>query len=1020
MKTYRTIFAIILDLFLLVSSTVYHIPEEQGPGIFIGNIAFDSNLNLNMSDDDFRTLRYSFLTGDSTVRSLFSLNQSSGNLYTLDRIDRESVCPYSESCMFSFQTAAQSTIKNIFTKISVTIYIDDINDHPPKFDTPQVNLEISESVLVGTAFNIDGARDLDTSRNYSINRYSIDSDTVPFRLNTIKNLDGTSVIRLIVSEPLDREIRDLYKFKIIAEDGGLPVLSAELSVSVTILDENDNAPMLSNSIFNVTVKEGVLPGYVVLKLQAFDLDTGRNAEIRYGISPIQSDVIKKLFSINETTGELFVLNPLSHGTYKIIVEVSDLGNQPLTTQTNVFVTIEDTENSPPKIHVNLLNAGNKAVVSEGAIIGQAVAHVVVEDLDVGNNGIVTCSLNSDKFDLQGLDINEFKVIVVKPLDRETSPSYMITITCQDAGFPPLSFSRAFLVEVLDINDCPPKFSKEFYTSSLRENNEIGDTVAQVLATDEDIGDNAKIRYMLPPVNSSTLSIDSETGLVRTNVVFDREKTPGFIFHVIAFDGGSPAFSATSTVSVKIDDVNDNTPEFAEKLFIFIVEENTKLGSSIGSLVAFDRDEGDNGKVVFSSGSDTASSPFVLYSDGKIKTAKHIDREQRKSYNLTVTASDLGSPPKSSTAYVNIFIADQNDNAPNIKYPTPTNRTVRVSKNAIPGTVVARIAAEDPDEGLNSSLEFIIDSKNDSNLFQIYPQLGDIVLQKKVEHLTGQKFILSIIVSDRGTPKMSNYTTLEIVIGNDEPAGVQTNVLIVVALVGATVITSVCIIVAICIIRKLDFIRRNSKNKQVAQFSNSNNSNNILIDNKNGALEDQNFENERKKKEVTFAFHVLDNPHVNQMRFETRTNSNGRTENYGDPLHQRMFRLQEDNNSETSGETNTSDSGRGLSDDENHPQKVKDRRQQKSTFSTKTSHKPSHHPFFHDGRTPISPIDHPKKIKFSFDQNPAPSPNREMEIIGNTFYYHPKSPSFEEDSGSTSGIHTIDEEVQSVQFENNVV
>lgn len=98
---------------------------------------------------------------------------------------------------------------------------------------------------------------------------------------------------------------------------------------------------------------------------------------------------------------------------------------------------------------------------------------------------------------------------------------------------------------------------------------------------------------------------------------------------------------------------------------------------------------------------------------------------------------------------------------------------------------------------------------------------------------------------------------------------------------------------------------------------------------------------------------------------------------------------------------------------------KERRQQKITFNMLANHKLPH-PFFHDGRTPMSPIDHPKNMEFSFNQNQTPSPNREMEIISNTFYYHPKSPSFEEDSGSTSGIHTIDEEVQSVQFENNVV
>jgi protocadherin delta 1 len=881
MKHFWTVWIFILNLASRFSTyIVYHIPEEQTAGIFIGNIAFDSNLNLNMSDDDFRTLRFSFLTGSSQLSSMFTLNQSTGSMYTTDKLDREVICPYLETCVFSFETAAQSTIKSFFTKISVDIFIDDINDNAPQFETSAIDVEIRESVPVGTAFNINGAKDLDTSQNYSIRQYVMEPDNLPFKLTFIKKLDGTSVVRLIVSQHLDREIRDSYQLKIIAQDGGLPVRSAELDVNVSILDENDNAPMLSNSIYNVTVKEGVTKGTVVLKLHAYDLDLGRNAEIRYGLSKIQSDTIKNLFAINETTGELFVLNTLYHGTYQIIVEASDMGEQPQTTQTYVIVTIKDTGNNPPKIHVNLLTTSDAASIFEDATMGQTVAHVLVEDYDVGNNGIVTCSLNTNLFDLQGIDINEYKVIVVNALDRETSQSHLITVTCRDAGYPPLSFSRAFLVEVRDINDNPPVFSMQVYSGSIAENNDIGDVIIQVVADDADIGKNGDVRYIIPQTNNSLFHIDSTTGLIRSNVVFDRESMPnGFSFKVVAMDEGSPVLYGTATVLVQINDVNDHTPEFAENLFIFIVEENIKLGSTIGSLTAYDRDGGDNGKIVFSAGGETISSPFVLYSDGKIKTAKLIDREETKSYNFTVVASDLGSPARNSSARINIFISDKNDNPPHIIYPNANNRTVHILKSTLPGTIVSKVKATDPDEGMNGSVEYLIDMRNDSGLFQIYPQLGDIVLQKNVESLSGKKYILGITVSDRGTPKLSSHETLEIVIGTDETSGLKTNILIVVVLVGATIITSVCIIVAIIIVRRLDFKRRNSKNKQTAQISNSTNSNNVLLTNDNGATDDPNTENERKKKEVTFAFHVIDNPQ-NQMRFETRTSPSGPIVNYG--------------------------------------------------------------------------------------------------------------------------------------------
>lgn len=284
-------------------NVVYSIDEETPNGTYIGNVAMDSNLRSQMTKSDFETLKFSLLSGESYV-SMFTINETLGNLYTARVVDREKLCPFTAVCKISFEASAKSTIRSFFTKIKLVIYIQDINDHSPVFPRSSMSLEIPESTLIGNSFTIDGAKDADTSPNYTLNSYTLEQSDSPFSLSFVQNLDGTSVVKLVVDKELDREVQDSYNLVVIAADGGNPPRSERLLVNVRITDVNDNAPMLSSTIYNVSVKEDEPVGSVILTLKATDLDSGKNAEIRYRLSNHQSENIKQLFEIDEITGQL--------------------------------------------------------------------------------------------------------------------------------------------------------------------------------------------------------------------------------------------------------------------------------------------------------------------------------------------------------------------------------------------------------------------------------------------------------------------------------------------------------------------------------------------------------------------------------------------------------------------------------------------------------------------------------------------------------------------------------------------
>ena len=789
----------------------YYIPEEQLPGSSIGNIGNDFNISSRASENQLKNMEY-FTTEDDIMKH-FTLDQSTSRLTVKEKIDREEICPYSKdfACPLMIEVFARS-INSFLEKIEVTIYIEDVNDNAPYFAKDSLNLEISESDRPGTPFDLDKAFDRDSS-NYSVKSYHLFPARSPFRIS-LQSDDGTPELQLLVDDELDRETKDHYSLQLIATDGGPEPLNGTMMLNITIQDANDNKPTFTEPVYEVSVKETIAINTTILTLTATDADLGPNAEFSYSLSELQSEDIKKNFAINEMNGQLKVVGQLEYTQdeiYEISVTVTDHGQRPQSSEVLVKVTVEDNENNAPEIEINVFSQTGNAEVSEYEDMGNVISYVKVIDRDKGRNGNASCEVNHYFFGLQKWKLNEYKVIILKSLDREGTEKHSVTVICRDKGIPSLSTVASFNVIVLDENDNPPVFKSGTYTANIKENNHVNDTVIQVHATDADIGRNKDVSYYLLPEDRINFTINAQSGLIRASISFDRESLSSYEFPVFAVDAGKPQLSSNATVIVTIEDVNDNDPVF-EKDFVYYVPESNLKETVLGKISAHDEDDDLNAAVTYKIHKDFEDLPFQILPDGTVKTQDVLDRESRDRYEFLVIATDNGVHiRRNGSATVTVHVTDINDNYPFISYPRPGSHVVNyVTYMAPPQTQVLKVEADDLDEGKYAKLLYRIDQRNDSNIFRIGGN-GEIVVARKMFDTDIDWYCLKVIVSDQGVPPNTVWTNVTIVVLMKNITAVaeqsesidQQNVIIAVVVVVVTLVMAATILLIIWVIRRLD-------------------------------------------------------------------------------------------------------------------------------------------------------------------------------------------------------------------------
>uniref|UniRef100_A0A3Q2Y1Y9 Si:ch73-379j16.2 n=1 Tax=Hippocampus comes TaxID=109280 RepID=A0A3Q2Y1Y9_HIPCM len=628
-------------LLLLVNRALteirYSIPEEVKDGTIVGNIAKDLGLDLSsLLDRRFRVV-------SESKEAFFEVNQHNGMLYVNKRIDRDDSCQGSGACLFELKVIVENPLEIHYVVIEIT----DVNDHSPVFTEKEQTFEIAEHTLPGKRFQLQAAQDPDAGTN-SIRAYTLTSNG-HFEVD-VRQSDEDKIPFLVLKTSLDREQKAKHSLILTAVDGGKPPRSGTLNVSIIVLDINDNRPMFTQDIYEITITEKIQIGTSIFQTNGTDPDEGINGEIEYRLAKTLRKTVYSVFEVEKSTGVIRVKGKVDYeenDVYKLDIEASDRGTPPLTGECRVIIKIRDINDNAPQIEVTSLSNS----VAEDSKPGSVISLISVKDKDSGVNGKVIATItNAVPFELKpSYKENIFSVVTKDYLDREEVSHYEITIKATDCGEPPLSAVISLNIQISDVNDNCPRFEQnplEFY---LAENNVAGNSVFYVSATDKDINGNAAISYHIvreERLNDimSFLNINAENGQISALKSFDFETLKSFQFQVVATDGGSPPLSSNE----RLNDIMS---------FLNINAEN-----------------------------------------GQISALKSFDFETLKSFQFHVVATDGGSPPLSSNVTVKVFILDQNDNAPVILYPVSSNGSAEgveeIPRNLKPGDLVTKVRAYD--------------------------------------------------------------------------------------------------------------------------------------------------------------------------------------------------------------------------------------------------------------------------------------------------------------------------------------
>uniref|UniRef100_UPI0030F9982E protocadherin beta-8 precursor n=1 Tax=Pan troglodytes TaxID=9598 RepID=UPI0030F9982E len=632
----------------------YSVVEETEGSSFVTNLAKD----LGLEQREFSRRGVRVVSRGNKLH--LQLNQETGDLLLNEKLDREDLCGHTEPCVLRFQVLLESPFEFFQAELQVI----DINDHSPVFLDKQMLVKVSESSPPGTAFPLKNAEDLDVGQN-NIENYIISPNSY-FRVLTRKRSDGRKYPELVLDKALDREEEAELRLTLTALDGGSPPRSGTAQVYIEVVDVNDNAPEFEQPFYRAQISEDSPISFLVVKVSATDVDTGVNGEISYSLFQA-SDEISKTFTVDFLTGEIRLKKQLDFEkfqSYEVNIEARDAGG--FSGKCTVLIQVIDVNDHAPEVTMSAFTSPIPENAPE-----TVVALFSVSDLDSGENGKISCSIQEDlPFLLKSSVGNFYTLLTETPLDRESRAEYNVTITVTDLGTPGLTTHLNMTVLVSDVNDNAPAFTQASYTLFVRENNSPALHIGSVSATDRDSGTNAQVTYsLLPPQNphlplASLVSINTDNGHLFALRSLDYEALQAFEFRVGASDRGSPALSSEALVRVLVLDANDNSPFVLYPLqnssapCTELVPRAAEPGYLVTKVVAVDGDSGQNAWLSYQLLKATEPGLFGVWAhNGEVRTARLLSERDAAKQRLVVLVKDNGEPPCSATATLHVLLVD---------------------------------------------------------------------------------------------------------------------------------------------------------------------------------------------------------------------------------------------------------------------------------------------------------------------------------------------------------------------------
>ncbi|KAJ8982823.1 hypothetical protein NQ317_010444 [Molorchus minor] len=565
--------------------------------------------------------------------------------------------------------------------------------------------------------------------------------------------------------------KELY-LTVQATDNGRPPLSDICTFKVTVTDINDNNPSFDSSDYNTHVNEDAKENSEVMRVFAYDVDDGENSRLTYSFGI--DERFSKYFKIDSDTGVVYLVQTLGKGKkdmkFNNTVTVSDNGVHPNSVRAEVSIVVVGSDKLPPVIirrdpERQLVLPEDFSDYSKKLVTIEAESSM--EDKEVAFELVKgkTAQTNKDQtFVLTPENENTAYIKLIRPLDYETVTEYMLTVCLRNKNSMETSVNIPIKIE--DVNDETPTFL-EFLRGSVVENNLPGAQAMQVRAIDKDgTAANNIVSYELVD-NLDKFSIDITTGVITSNVPFDREDVP--LYHHLTIppsalikDSEAPN-SVIQTFQISIEDQNDNKPQFNKPMYTFSnISERANKASLVGEVRAEDKDTASIITYSIIEGNE-GSAFYIENTTGRIRVHNELDFETIERYNMTIRAFD---GEYEDTANVVISILNENDEFP--RFEEYTKRIKFEEEKLIEGCIIT-MTAYDPDiKNRSADQHIIFEVGKDQKEFLNVSNDGCVRLTKPLDrdppygNPTRQVFIHALD-NDGGTDSLRTHAEITIVL-----------------------------------------------------------------------------------------------------------------------------------------------------------------------------------------------------------------------------------------------------------------
>lgn len=687
----------------------------------------------------------------------FWVNASSGDIYTKQSLMlHDSAFEIFQFTVIAFDCGSVP----LYSNATVTVRLEPYNYYPPMFLPFQPRIAIPYHMAVGTEVAQFTAIDQDVN-NTSLGIEYVLSGGNASDFFWIQTDNG----KVMLNQSLMESVNLSFTLLVMAKDQGSPSLSSQTQITFEITGRNLFSPSFREPDVTFSVPEDLSVRSVIGKIQAEDRDYGPNGAVMYCIT-LENQYLP--FSVGEASGLLTLIRELdfeTEGVYHLQIKAIDGGWVSKTGVLNVTVVVMDVNDNPPVFSSSEYTTS----VPENSEIGTNVLDVKAADADSGANGQISYSLVAGHVDKFAIDSRNGTITTLDVFDYEQEQIFDVTIKASNTGGHTLFSLAHVVIQILDVNESKPTFTKNKFNFSVFKNVPVGTRIGKVTATDDDQGSEGQVFYLMFSQNKYMgFEIDKLSGEIYTTGSLRKQGNSHIVVKVLAKNSGVITGSDVdeTLVHISVIDTND-APIFTSALYSANVTEDSPVGTSVITVSALDQDSIlDWNRFFFSIENGNTNFSFAVDpSSGVISVNSALDRELLPVYNLTVTATDNGSPPATGTTNVVVTIDDVNDNAPKLTFTE-----AQVKENQPHGTIVAKLNASDSDLPPNQGpfTYWLVNTSTDT--FSLTPD-GVLFTTQTTDREQISAYQVLVAVRDAGIPLLSSTAVIHIKIvdDNDNPS-----------------------------------------------------------------------------------------------------------------------------------------------------------------------------------------------------------------------------------------------------------